>query len=115
MPNLSTADHRRSSPSLATGARHHDHCKSAPPLITGTMVSGIKTGRRKTTTSGNVLSTSEACPAIIGTPLMFTDETQPPDDTQTVVEKTQQGGVGRKRLIRVRGRTLGKGVQKKNS
>ncbi|CAL5386135.1 unnamed protein product [Camellia sinensis] len=77
------------------------------------MVSGIKTGRRKTTTSGNVLSASEACPAIIGTPLTFTDETQPPDDTQTVVEKTQPGGVGRKRLIRVRGHTLGKGVQKR--
>ncbi|GMP48728.1 hypothetical protein CsSME_00015987 [Camellia sinensis var. sinensis] len=113
MPNLSTADHRRSSPSLATGARHHDHCKSAPPLITGTMVSGIKTGRRKTATSGIVLSASEACPAIIGTPLTFTDETQPPDDTQTVVEKTQPGGVGRKRLIHVRGHTLGKGVQKR--
>ncbi|GMP92937.1 hypothetical protein CsSME_00042974 [Camellia sinensis var. sinensis] len=77
------------------------------------MVPGIKTGRRKTATSGNVLSGSEACPAVIGTPLTLFDETQPPDDTQTVVEETQPGGVGRKRSTRVRGRTLGKGVQKR--
>ncbi|CAL5369841.1 unnamed protein product [Camellia sinensis] len=80
----------------------------------GTMVPGIKTGRRKTATSGNILSGSEACPAVIGTPLTLSDETQPPDDTQTVVEETQPGGVaGRKRSTRVRGRTLGKGVQKR--
>ncbi|KAI7982001.1 hypothetical protein LOK49_Contig3G00010 [Camellia lanceoleosa] len=58
-----------------------------------TMVPGIKTGRQKTTTSGNILSASEACPAVIGTSLTFSDETQPPDDTQTVVEETQPGGV----------------------
>ncbi|KAL7246892.1 hypothetical protein ACSBR2_001911 [Camellia fascicularis] len=79
----------------------------------GTMVPGIKTGRRKRATSGNVLSVSEACPQEIGTLLMFSDEMQPPDDTQTVVEKTQPGGVGQKRSNRVRGPTLGKGVQKK--
>ncbi|XP_028061330.1 uncharacterized protein LOC114264806 [Camellia sinensis] len=79
----------------------------------GTMVPGMKTGRRKTATSGNLLSASEACPAVIGTPLTLSDETQPPDDTQTVVEETQPGGVGRKRSTRVRGRTLGKGVQKR--
>ncbi|KAL7227023.1 hypothetical protein ACSBR1_021986 [Camellia fascicularis] len=49
------------------------------------MVPGIKTGRRKRATSGNVLSTSEARPQEIGTPLTST---------------------------RVRGSTLGKGVQK---
>ncbi|KAI8014918.1 Heat shock protein 90-4 [Camellia lanceoleosa] len=59
----------------------------------GTMVPGIKTGRRKRATSANVLSASEACPPGIGTPLMCSDETQPPDDTQTVVEETQPGGV----------------------
>ncbi|THG03644.1 hypothetical protein TEA_006352 [Camellia sinensis var. sinensis] len=58
----------------------------------GTMVPGIKTGRRKRATSGNVLSTSEACAQEIGTPMTFSDETQPPDDTQTVVEETQPGG-----------------------
>ncbi|KAI8027468.1 Uncharacterized protein LOK49_LG02G02143 [Camellia lanceoleosa] len=57
------------------------------------MVPGIKTGRRKRPTSGNVLSASEACPQEIGTPLTFSDETQPPDDTQTVVDETQPGGV----------------------
>ncbi|CAL5351099.1 unnamed protein product [Camellia sinensis] len=79
-----------------------------------TMVPGVKTGRRKRATSGNVLSTSEACPQESGTPMMFSDETQPPDDTQTVVEETQPGGVvGQTRSTRVRGPTLGKGVQKK--
>ncbi|THF99496.1 hypothetical protein TEA_027218 [Camellia sinensis var. sinensis] len=43
----------------------------------------------------------------------FSDKTQPPDDTQTMVEETQLGGVGQKRSTRVRGPTLGKGVQKK--
>ncbi|KAI7990364.1 Alpha-mannosidase I MNS5 [Camellia lanceoleosa] len=42
--------------------------------------------------------------------MTFSDETQPPDDTQTVVEETQPG---KTRSTRVRGRTLGKGVQKK--
>ncbi|CAL5420669.1 unnamed protein product [Camellia sinensis] len=77
------------------------------------MVPGIKTGRRKRATSGNVLSASEACPQEIGTPLTFSDETKPPDDTQTVVNETQLGGVGETRSTRVRGPTLGKGVQKK--
>ncbi|GMP73563.1 hypothetical protein CsSME_00031281 [Camellia sinensis var. sinensis] len=77
------------------------------------MVPGIKTERRKTATSGNVLSGSEACPAVIGTPLTLSDETRSPDDTQTVVEEMQPGGVGRKRSTRVRGCTLGKGVQKR--
>ncbi|KAL7260719.1 hypothetical protein ACSBR1_006394 [Camellia fascicularis] len=78
-----------------------------------TMVPGVKTGRRKRATSGNVLSTSEACQQEIGTPMTFSDETQPPDDTQTVVEETQPGGVGQTRSTRVRRPTLGKGVQKK--
>ncbi|KAI7988659.1 60S ribosomal protein L10a [Camellia lanceoleosa] len=58
-----------------------------------TMVPGVKTGRRKRATSGNILSTSKACPQEIGIPMTFSDETQPPDDTQTVVEETQPGGV----------------------
>ncbi|GMP44078.1 hypothetical protein CsSME_00013764 [Camellia sinensis var. sinensis] len=57
------------------------------------MVPRMKIGRRKRATSGNILSASEACPQEIGTPLTFSDETQPPDDTQTVVEETQPGGV----------------------
>lgn len=60
-----------------------------------TMVPGIKTGRRKRATSANILSPSEACPPEIGTPLTFSDETQPPDDTQTMAEETQPGGVGK--------------------
>ncbi|KAI7989476.1 Uncharacterized protein LOK49_LG13G02284 [Camellia lanceoleosa] len=67
--------------------------------LTGTMVPGIKTGRRKRPTSGNVLSASEACPQEIGTPLTFSDETQPPDDTQTVVEETQPGGIEKHGII----------------
>ncbi|KAI8024202.1 hypothetical protein LOK49_LG03G03878 [Camellia lanceoleosa] len=51
------------------------------------MVPRIKTGQHKRVISGNVLSTSKACPQEIGTPLTFSDETQPPDDTQTVVEE----------------------------
>ncbi|CAL5438087.1 unnamed protein product [Camellia sinensis] len=78
-----------------------------------TMVAGIKTRRRKRATSGNVLSASEACAQEIGTPMTFSDEMQSLDDTQTVVEETQPGGVGQTRSTRVRGPTLGKGVQKK--
>ncbi|GMP31243.1 hypothetical protein CsSME_00005540 [Camellia sinensis var. sinensis] len=74
------------------------------------MVPGVKTGRRKRASSGNVLSVSEACPQEIGTPLTFSDEMLPPDDTQTVVEETQPSGMGRTRSTRVRGPTLGKGV-----
>ncbi|KAL7243393.1 hypothetical protein ACSBR1_015733 [Camellia fascicularis] len=84
-----------------------------PDALQGTMVPGIKTGRRKRATSHGETSASEACPPGIGTPLTCSDETQPPDDTQTVVEETQPGDVGRKRSTRVRGPTLGKGVQKK--
>ncbi|KAI7990263.1 hypothetical protein LOK49_LG12G00407 [Camellia lanceoleosa] len=58
----------------------------------GTMVPGIKTGGKKRT-SGNDIA-SKACPTVIGNPLMFSDETQPLDDTQTVVEKKYPGGVG---------------------
>ena len=54
----------------------------------GTMVPGIKMGRRKRATSGNVLSRYEACAQENGTPMTFSDVTQPPDDTQTVVEET---------------------------
>ncbi|KAI7989749.1 Glutamate dehydrogenase 2 [Camellia lanceoleosa] len=61
--------------------------------ISGTMILGLKTGRRKRATSGNDISTSEACPQEIGTPMTLSDETQPPDDTQTVVEETQPGGL----------------------
>ncbi|CAL5350121.1 unnamed protein product [Camellia sinensis] len=78
----------------ATGSDFVDQC---------TMVPGMKTGRRKTATSGNVLSGSEACPAaVIGTPLTLSDETQPPDDTQTVVEETQPGGVGVRMMLHIR-------------
>ncbi|XP_028062808.1 uncharacterized protein LOC114266109 [Camellia sinensis] len=76
-----------------------------PPEVAlkiNTMVPGIKTRQRKTATSGNVLSGSEACPAVIGTPLTLSDETQPPDDTQTVVEETQPGGVGVRMMLHIR-------------
>ncbi|KAI8011858.1 hypothetical protein LOK49_LG06G01194 [Camellia lanceoleosa] len=79
----------------------------------GIMVPRIKTGRRKRATSGNVLSTSEACAQEIATPMMFSDEMQPPDDTQIVVEETQPHGVGQTKSTRVRGPTLGKGMQEK--
>ncbi|KAI7990598.1 Mediator of RNA polymerase II transcription subunit 10b [Camellia lanceoleosa] len=69
----------------------------------GTMVPGIKTGRRKRATSHGETSASEACPPRIGTPLTCSDETQPPDDTQTVVEETQPGGVELLVLLRVDG------------
>ncbi|KAI8016885.1 hypothetical protein LOK49_LG04G00650 [Camellia lanceoleosa] len=59
-----------------------------------TMVFGIKTRRRKRATGGNVLSASEACSQEIGTPLTFSNEMQPPDDTQTLVDETQPGVVG---------------------
>ncbi|KAI8001434.1 hypothetical protein LOK49_LG09G01717 [Camellia lanceoleosa] len=97
---------------LITESHEKQRHKMAPRWfnIKCTMVPGIKTGRRKRATSGNVLSTSEACAQEIGTPMTFSDETQPPDDTQTVVEETQPG---KTRSTRVRGRTLGKGVQKK--
>ncbi|THG14483.1 hypothetical protein TEA_007797 [Camellia sinensis var. sinensis] len=54
-------------------------------MVKGTMVPGIKTGRWKRATSGNVLAASEACQQEIGTLMTFSDETQPPDDTQTVI------------------------------
>ncbi|GMP86294.1 hypothetical protein CsSME_00039119 [Camellia sinensis var. sinensis] len=57
-------------------------------VVLRTMVPGIKTGRWKRATSGNVLAASEACQQEIGTLMTFSDETQPPDDTQTVVEET---------------------------
>ncbi|KAL7192995.1 hypothetical protein ACSBR2_024746 [Camellia fascicularis] len=79
----------------------------------GIMVPRCKTGRWKRATSGNILSAFEACPQKIGTPLTFSDEMQPPDDTQTVVDETQPGGVGQTRSTRVRRPTLGKGVQNK--
>ena len=47
-------------------------------------------GQRKRATSGNVLSTAEAFAQEIVTPMTFCDETQPPDDTQTMVDETNQ-------------------------
>ncbi|GMP74247.1 hypothetical protein CsSME_00031714 [Camellia sinensis var. sinensis] len=78
------------------------------------MVPGLKMGRRKKPASGNNASTSATSAHDIATPLTFSDETQPPDDTQTVVEETQAHGVGKTRSTRLRGPTLGKGVQKEN-
>ncbi|KAL7243484.1 hypothetical protein ACSBR1_015807 [Camellia fascicularis] len=58
------------------------------------MVPGLKTGRRKKLASGNNASTSATSAHDIAMPLTFSDETQPLNDTQIVVEETHSHGVG---------------------
>ncbi|CAL5324437.1 unnamed protein product [Camellia sinensis] len=52
------------------------------------MVPGMKTGRRKKATD-LIASPSGTFAPIVVTPQTLSDETQPPDDTQTCVEETQ--------------------------
>ncbi|GMP51895.1 hypothetical protein CsSME_00017945 [Camellia sinensis var. sinensis] len=77
------------------------------------MVPGLKISRRKKPASGNNVSASTTSTHHIATPLTFFDETQPPDDTQIVVEETKALGVGKTRSTWVCRPTLGKGVKKK--
>ena len=59
------------------------------------MVPGMKTGRRKKTATDPIASPSGTFALVVGTPLTLSDETLPPNDTQTCVEKTQAHGVGK--------------------
>ncbi|KAL7202291.1 hypothetical protein ACSBR1_033875 [Camellia fascicularis] len=77
------------------------------------MVPGTKTGRRKKTATNPIASPSETFAPVVATPQTSSDATQPPDDTQTCVEETQAHGVGKSNSNRVRGPTVGKGVQKR--
>ncbi|KAL7187526.1 hypothetical protein ACSBR1_037581 [Camellia fascicularis] len=77
------------------------------------MVPRMKTGRRKKTATNPIASPLGTCAPIVVTPQTLSDETRPPDDTQTCVEETQAYGVGKSNSNRVRGPTVGKGVQKR--
>ncbi|KAL7175768.1 hypothetical protein ACSBR2_029374 [Camellia fascicularis] len=77
------------------------------------MVPGTKTGRRKKTATDPIASPSETFAPVVATPQTSSAATQPPDDTQTCVEETQAHGVGKSNSNRVRGPTVGKGVQKR--
>ncbi|KAL7176759.1 hypothetical protein ACSBR2_030164 [Camellia fascicularis] len=57
------------------------------------MVPGMKTGRRKKTATDPIASPSGTFAPVIVTPQTLSDETQPPDDTQTFVEETQAHGI----------------------
>ncbi|KAL7204489.1 hypothetical protein ACSBR2_017545 [Camellia fascicularis] len=59
------------------------------------MVPGMKTGRCKKTTTDPIASPSGTFAPVVVTPQTLSDETQPPDDTQTCVEETQAHGVGK--------------------
>ncbi|GMP98813.1 hypothetical protein CsSME_00046552 [Camellia sinensis var. sinensis] len=59
------------------------------------MVPTTKTGRRKKTTTNPIASPSGTSAHVIVTPQTLSDETQPPNDTQTFVEETQAHGVGK--------------------
>ncbi|KAL7173760.1 hypothetical protein ACSBR2_033088 [Camellia fascicularis] len=77
------------------------------------MVPGMKAGRRKKTATDPIASPSGTFAPVVVTPQTLSDETQPPDDTQTCVEETQAHGVGKSNSNRVRGPTVRKGVQKR--
>ncbi|GMP83578.1 hypothetical protein CsSME_00037437 [Camellia sinensis var. sinensis] len=77
------------------------------------MAPSLKISQRKKPTSGNNALASATSAHHIATPLTFFEETQLPNDTQTVVEETQAPGIGKTRSTRIRKPTLGKGVQKK--
>ncbi|KAL7191289.1 hypothetical protein ACSBR2_023375 [Camellia fascicularis] len=59
------------------------------------MVPGTKTGRRKKTVTDPIASPSGIFAPIIVTPQTLSDETQPPDNTQTFVEETQAHDIGK--------------------
>ncbi|KAL7202757.1 hypothetical protein ACSBR1_034261 [Camellia fascicularis] len=77
------------------------------------MVPGMKTGRRKKTATDPIALPSGTFSPVVVTPQTLSDETQSPDDTQTCVEETRAHGVGKSNSNRVRGPTVGKGVQKR--
>ncbi|KAL7260460.1 hypothetical protein ACSBR1_006177 [Camellia fascicularis] len=77
------------------------------------MVPGMKTGWRKKIATDPITSPSGTFAPVVFTPQTLSDETQPPDDTQTCVEETQAHGVGKSTSNRVHGPTVGKGVQKR--
>ncbi|KAL7202067.1 hypothetical protein ACSBR1_033694 [Camellia fascicularis] len=77
------------------------------------MVPGMKTRRRKKIATDPIASTSGTFAPVVVTPQTLSDETQPPDDTQTCMEETQAHGVGKSNSNHVRGPTVGKGVQKR--
>ncbi|KAL7218914.1 hypothetical protein ACSBR2_012058 [Camellia fascicularis] len=77
------------------------------------MVPGMKIGWRKKTAADPIASPSGTFAPVVVTPQTLSNETQPPDNTQTCVEETQAHGVGKSNSNRVRGPTVGKGVQKR--
>ncbi|KAL7174227.1 hypothetical protein ACSBR2_033477 [Camellia fascicularis] len=77
------------------------------------MVPGTKTRRRKKTATDPIASPLGTFAPVVVTPQTLSDETQPPDDTQTCVEETQAHGVGKSNSNRVRDPTVGKRVQKR--
>ncbi|KAL7167412.1 hypothetical protein ACSBR2_037968 [Camellia fascicularis] len=70
-------------------------------------------GRRKKIATDPIVSPSGTVAPVVVTSQTLSDETQLPDDTQTCVEETQVHGVGKSNSNRVRGPTVGKGVQKR--
>ncbi|KAL7207789.1 hypothetical protein ACSBR1_029689 [Camellia fascicularis] len=66
------------------------------------MVPGTKTGRRKKIETDPIASPSGTSAHVIVTPTDFIYDTQPPDDTQTFVEKIQAHGVGKSTSTRIR-------------
>ena len=52
------------------------------------MLPGIKTWQRKKTATNPIASPSGTSAHVIVIPQTLSDETQPPDDTQTFVEET---------------------------
>ncbi|KAL7250300.1 hypothetical protein ACSBR1_012328 [Camellia fascicularis] len=77
------------------------------------MVPGTKTGRRKKTATDPIASPSGTFGPVVVILQTLSDETQPLDDTQTFVEETQAHDIGKSNSNRVRGPTVGKGVQKR--
>ncbi|KAI8023768.1 hypothetical protein LOK49_LG03G02766 [Camellia lanceoleosa] len=77
-------------------------------VLCTSIVPGMKTGRRKKTTTDPIASPSGTSAHVIVTPQSLSDETQPSDDTQTFVEETQAHSVGKSTSTRVRGPTVRK-------
>ncbi|KAI7983057.1 Scarecrow-like protein 33 [Camellia lanceoleosa] len=83
--------------------------QAAESYFAGTnMVPGMKTGQRKKTATDPIASPLTTSALVIVTPQTLSDETQPPNDTQTFVEETQAHGIGKSTSNRVCGPTVGK-------
>ncbi|XP_028124503.1 uncharacterized protein LOC114321541 [Camellia sinensis] len=103
-PNLNPIHHRRPPPSCTTVTRHR-HTSPLPPLQITTVTaanrskhgSWDKDGSRKKASSGDIVSAATASPHDVATLMTLCDETQPPNDTQTVVDETQT--VDKKNII----------------